>query len=94
MRVVALSPLLLQASYAALAQPEPTAEMMLCERVKALVAMYCAAVLNTSPGTALRFIAHPEFCPHGVVAEPVYLSTEDDPGCLVVICQSPHRRQH
>ena len=95
MRVVALALLLLlQASSAALAQPKPTTEMMLCERLQALVAMHGAAVLNTSPGSASRFITHPGSCPHGDVAEPVYLPTGDDPRCLVLICQSPHRRQH
>jgi hypothetical protein len=68
-------------------------EMMQCERLQALVAMHGAAVLNTSPGIALRFIAHPGACTPGDVAEPVYLSTRDDPQCLVLVCQSPHRRQ-
>jgi hypothetical protein len=56
--------------------------------------MHGAAVLNTSPGTALRFIAHPGSCTHGDVAQPMYLPTRDDPGCPVLICQSPHRRHH
>jgi hypothetical protein len=94
MRVIALVCLLLQASSSALAQPKPTTEMMLCERLQALVAMHGAAVLNTGPGTALRFIAHPGSCTHGEVAEPVYLPTQDDPRCPVLICQSANRRQH
>ncbi len=94
MRVVALTCLLLQASSAALAQPKPTTEMMQCERLQALVAMHGAAVLNTSPGTALRFIAHPGSCPHGEVAEPMYLATRDEPRCPVLVCQSPNRRHH
>ena len=94
MRVGALTLLLLQASSAALAQPKPTTEMMHCERLQTLVAMHGAAVLNTGPGTALRFIAHPGSCTHGDVAQPMYLPTRDDPGCPVLICQSPHRRHH
>ena len=94
MRVVALTCLLLQASSAALAQPKPTTEMMQCERLQSLVAMHGAAVLNTGPGIALRFIAHPGSCAHGEVAEPVYLPTRDDPRCPVLICQSPNRRHH
>jgi hypothetical protein len=56
--------------------------------------MHGAAVLNTGPGIALRFIAHPGSCAHGEVAEPVYLPTRDDPRCPVLICQSPNRRHH
>ena len=94
MRVFALSCLLLQVASAPLAQPKPTTEMMQCERLQTLVAMHGAAVLNTGPGIALRFIAHPGSCAHGEVAEPVYLPTRDDPRCPVLICQSPNRRHH
>ncbi len=94
MRVLALAVLLLQASSAALAQHKPTPEMMLCERLQALVAVHGAAVLKTSPGISFRFIAHPGSCSNGEVAEPMYLATRDDPRCPVLICQSPNRRHH
>jgi hypothetical protein len=92
MRVVTLTLLLLTTS-AALAQPKPTTEMMQCERLQGLVDMHGAAVLNISPGTALRFIAHPGACTQSDVAEPMYLPTRDDPQCLVLVCQPPNRRQ-
>ena len=94
MRAFVLALVLGQAASAALAQPKAIIELMLCERVQALIAMHGAAVLNTDPDTYYRFIAHPGSCTQGDVAEPMYVPTRDDPQCPLLICRSPHRRQH